>query len=117
MIFVARLVGIIAAFCFSVAVGNLIGGLVPSNGATAATGPLVDVARTLSVGTIRAPSNSGIELLSHGARAGMAFHTADAPSTPKEVLPAKAAPPPKATPPPQRRAPVRYAKRDADDGE
>jgi hypothetical protein len=94
MMFVARVAGFIAAFGLSVALGNLIGGFVPSNNVTAAISPSIDVALASSCETIRAPS------------------------TAKEVAPAKVAPsPPKVTPRPQRRAPVRYASRDADDGE
>jgi hypothetical protein len=119
MMFVARVAGLIAAFGLSVALGNLIGGFVPSNNVTAAISPSIDVALASSCETIRAPSDSGIELLAYGAFMIMpAFQTADAPSTAKEVAPAKVAPsPPKVTPRPQRRAPVRYASRDADDGE
>ena len=89
-----RVAGLGAAACLGVALGKLIGALAPAGHPTAAIGPLNDTVRAPSIETIIAPSDSAYELLA-----------------------ATATPPPKAAPRPQRRAPVRYATRDADDGE
>jgi hypothetical protein len=110
-----HVVELIAAFCVSVAVGNLIGGLVSPTHVTAAIAPSIQGARMPSVEATVAPSDSAMELLTEATGILPALRTADAPSPAREVTPSKAAPSPKAVPRPQRRAPVRYASRDPDD--
>jgi hypothetical protein len=112
----ARVVGFVAAFCLSVALGNLIGSFFCPNHVAAAIAPSIQVARTSSVEAIIAPSDSAIELLAETTGGVLpVLRTADAPSPAKEVTPTRATSPPKAAPRPQRRAPVRYASRDPDD--
>jgi hypothetical protein len=111
-----RVVGFVAAFCLSVALGNLIAGFVCPNPATAIA-PSIRAARAPSIEASMAPSDSAFELLPPAMSVVPVPRPGDVPSPAKDVKPARAAPPPQALSPTQRRAPSRYASRDAGDGE